>query len=258
VGLLKNGLLMAGVIVGGILNIILGGVMFTTPLFLQSALGYDAMASGMALLPMSVGIFAFSLTTAGLGRKFSPKMIIMAGLGLVAVGLVLLFRVINLEMSASDMIPGFLVFGMGTGLILGQLTGVTLASVSDEENNEASGVNFTFRQLGISMGTAVIGAVLLTTVSLSLVSGILDAGGIDISASEVRQLTVVLEDSVQTMSAVEQQTALDALPPETVSQLKQISLDSWVHGNKVALIAMLFTTLLCVGAASFLSNKKLT
>ena len=258
VGLLKNGLLMAGVIVGGILNIILGGVMFTTPLFLQSALGYDAMASGMALLPMSVGIFAFSLTTTGLGRKFSPKIIIMAGLGLVAVGLVLLFRVINLEMSASDMVPGFLIFGMGTGLVLGQLTGVTLASVPDEENNEASGVNFTFRQLGISMGTAVIGAVLLTTVLLSQVSGLMDASGIDISASEVRQLAVVMEDSVQTMSAVEQQTALDTLPPETVSQLNQISLDSWIHGNKVALIAMLFTTLSCVGAASFLSNKKLT
>ncbi|NHZ72493.1 MAG: MFS transporter, partial [Aquificales bacterium] len=236
VGMLKNGLLMAGVIVGGILNIILGGIMFTTPLFLQSALDYDAMASGMALLPMSIGIFVFSLTTTGLGRKFSPKYVIMAGLGFVAFGLVLLFRTISPGMSSSDMIVGFFIFGMGIGLILGQLTGVTLASVPAEENNEASGVNFTFRQLGISMGTAVIGAILLTTVSLSLVSGLLDTVGIDVSRSEVRQISVVMEDAVQSMTTVEKQAALDSLSPETVSQLNQISLTSWVRGNKMALI----------------------
>ena len=258
VGILTNGLLVAGVAVGSILNIFMGGIMFVTPVFLQSALGYNAMKSGMALLPMSIAIMVFSLTTSGLGRKFSPKTIIMAGLGLVVVGILLLYRVISLEMSSSDMILGFVVFGAGLGLILAQITNVTLGSVSDEENNEASGVNFTFRQMGISMGTAVIGAVLLTSVLLGQVSGLMDAEDIDIAASEVRQLSVVMEDAVQSMSAVEQQAALETLPPETASQLNQITSDSWVRGMKVALIAMLFTTLLCVVPASFLSNKKLT
>ena len=258
VGMLRNGLLVAGVAVGSILNIFMGGMMFVVPVFLQSALGYNAMKSGMALLPMSIAIMVFSLTTSGLGRKFSPKTIIMAGLGLVVVGILLLYRSISLEMISSDMILGFLIFGAGIGFVLAQITNVTLGSVSAEENNEASGFNFTFRQMGISMGTAVIGAILLTTVLLSQVSGMMDAGGIDISASEVRQLSIVMEDAVQAMSAVEQQAALDTLPQETVSQLNQITLDSWVRGMKVALIAMLFTTLMGVGAASFLSNKKLT
>ena len=257
VGMLKNRLLVAGVAVGSILNIYLGGIMFVTPVFLQSALGYDAMKSGLALLPMSIGIMVFSLTTSGLGRKFSPKYIIMAGLGLVSVGLLLLYRVISLEMSSSDMILGFLIFGSGIGLILAQITNVTLGSVSAEENNEASGLNFTFRQMGISMGTAIIGAVLLTTVLISQVSGILDAGNIDVSASEVRQISVVMEDAVQAMSAEEQQAALDSYPPETVTQLNQITSDAWIRGMKVALISMMFTTLMCFGAASFLSNKKL-
>jgi len=258
IGMLRNGLLVAGVAVGSILNIFMGGMMFVVPVFLQSALGYNAMKSGMALLPMSIAIMVFSLTTSGLGRKFSPKTIIMAGLGLVAVGILLLYRVISLEMTSSDMILGFLFFGTGIGFILAQITNVTLGSVSVEENNEASGFNFTFRQMGISMGTAVIGAILLTAVLLSQVSGMMDAGGIDVSTSEVRQLSIVMEDAVQTMSAEEQQTALDSFPPETASQLNQISLDSWVRGMKVALIAMLFTTLMGVVPASFLSNKKLT
>jgi MFS family permease len=257
VGMLKNGLLLAGVAVGSIMNIFMGGMMFVTPVFLQSALGFNAMKSGMALLPMSISILLFSLTTSGLGRKYSPKIIIMAGLGLVVVGILLLYRVISLEMSSTDMILGFLIFGAGIGLILAQITNVTLSSVPDEENNEASGFNFTFRQMGISMGTAVIGGVLLTATLLSMVSGMLDVGGIDASASEVRQLSVVMEDAVQTMTPVEQQAALDAVPPETLSQLNQITLDSWVRGMKIALIAMLFTTLLCFAPASFLSNKKL-
>jgi MFS family permease len=257
VGMLKNKLLVAGVAVGSILNIYLGGMMFVTPVFLQSALGYDAMKSGMALLPMSIGIMVFSLTTSGLGRKFSPKYIIMAGLGLVAVGLLLLYSTISLEMSSSDMILGFLIFGSGIGFILAQITNVTLGSVSTEENNEASGLNFTFRQMGIAMGTAIIGAVLLTTVLLSQVSGILDAVDIDVSASEVRQISVVMEDALQAMSPEEQQAALDSYPPETVSELNQITGDAWVRGMQVGLIAMMFTTLMCFGAASFLSNKKL-
>jgi len=257
VGMLKNKLLVAGVAVGSILNIYLGGMMFVTPVFLQSALGYDAMKSGMALLPMSIGIMVFSLTTSGLGRKFSPKYIIMAGLGLVAVGLLLLYSTISLEMSSSDMILGFLIFGSGIGFILAQITNVTLGSVSTEENNEASGLNFTFRQMGIAMGTAIIGAVLLTTVLLSQVSGILDAVDIDVSASEVRQISVVMEDALQAMSPEEQQAALESYPPETVSELNQITGDAWVRGMQVGLIAMMFTTLMCFGAASFLSNKKL-
>lgn len=256
-GMLKNGLLLAGVAVGSIMNIFMGGMMFVTPVFLQSALGFNAMKSGMALLPMSISILLLSLTTSGLGRKYSPKTIIMAGLGLVVVGILLLYRVISLEMSSTDMILGFLIFGAGIGLILAQITNATLSSVPDEENNEASGFNFTFRQMGISMGTAVIGGVLLTATLLSLVSGMLDVGGIDVSASEVRQLSVIVEDAVQAMSPVEQQTALDAMPPETVSQLNQLTLDSWVRGMKIALIAMLITTLLCFAPASFLSNKKL-
>ena len=257
VGILKNKLLLAGVAVGSFLNIYLGGIMFITPVFLQSALGYDAMKSGMALLPMSIGIMVVALTTSGLGRRFSPKYVIMAGLGLVSIGLVLLYSTINLEMSSSDMILGFLIFGSGVGLVLAQITNVTLGSVSAEENNEASGLNFTFRQMGISMGTAIIGAVLLTTVLISQVSGILDAGNIDVSASEVRQISVVMEDAVQAMSPEEQQAALDSYPPETVSQLSQITSDAWIRGMQVGLIAMMFTTLMCLGAASFLSNKKL-
>ena len=54
----------------------------------------------------------------------------------------------------------------------------------------------------------------------------LDVGGIDASASEVRQLSVVMEDAVQAMTPVEQQAALDTVPPETLSQLNQITLDS--------------------------------
>ena len=257
VGMLKNGLLMAGVIVGGILNIILGGMMFTTPLFLQSALGYDAMQSGIALLPMSIGIFIFALATSGLGQKFSPKYIIMVGLGFVSIGVLVLYRTISLEMRSADMIVGFLIFGMGTGLILAQITNVTLSSVPDEENNEASGINYTFRQLGTSMGTAVIGAVLLSTVLLSQVSGLLDAHNLDIPLTDVRQLSVVMEDSIQAMEPVELQEMIEAMPAETTSALTQISLDAWVRAEKVALIATLFTALLCMGAASFLSDERL-
>ncbi len=258
VKLLKNGLLIAGVAVGSVMNIFLGGMMFVTPVFLQSALGYDAMSSGMALLPMSIAIFIFSLSTSSLGEKFSPKYIIIGGLGLVVLGLLLLYPTISMEMKSSDMMVGLAIFGTGIGFILAQITNVTLRSVSNEENNEASGFNFTFRQMGISMGTAVIGAVLLSTVLLGQVSGLLDTAGIEASASEVRDLSVIMEDAMQSMTTTEKQDTLNALTPEMTTQLDQITDDAWIHGMKISLIAMLITTLLTIGAASFLSDKKLT
>ena len=258
IGMLNNKLLLAGVAVGSLVNIFTGGMMFVMPVFLQSALGYSAMASGTALLPMSITILVFALATSGLGPKFGPKRIIMGGLGLVIIGLMLLYRVISLDMSTMDMVLGLSIFGAGIGFILAQITNVTLASVPDEENNEASGFNFTFKQMGISMGTAVIGAILLSTVLLSQVSGLLDTANIEATSSEVRQLSVIMEDAMQSMTTTEKQDTLNALTPEMATQLDQITSDAWVRGMKVSLLAMVFSTFLSIGAASFLSDKKLT
>lgn len=257
VGMLKNGLLIAGVAVGSLVNIFTGGMMFVMPVFLQSALGYNAMASGTALLPMSITILVFALATSGLEPKFGAKRITMGGLALVIIGLLLLYRVISMDMTMMDMVLGLSVFGAGIGFVLAQITNVTLASVSDEENNEASGFNFTFKQMGISMGTAVIGAVLLSTVLLSQVSGLLDTANIDASASEVRQLSIIMEDAMQFMTTAEKQDISGSLTPEMVTQLDQITSDAWMHGIRISLLAMVFLTLLSIGAASFLSDKKL-
>ncbi len=256
VNLLRNGPLMAGVTAGGIMNVILGGAMFTIPVFLQSALQYDAIQSGIALLPLSISMFIFSLSTASLGRKFKPKYVIQFGFLLMIGGVWLIHRVISLELTNAQLIAGFSVFGAGSGLLLAQITNITLSAVSKEENNEASGLNFTFRQLGASLGTAVIGAVLLTLMSTGVVSGILDAKDISATNTEIKQYTVALEDALATMTDAQKVEALSTLPAETRQSLQEIYFSSWIEAEKSDLLVIIAVIVLGMLVSSFLSDQK--
>jgi hypothetical protein len=154
------------------------------------------------------------------------------------------------------LIVGFSVFGAGSGLLLAQITNITLSAVPKEENNEASGLNFTFRQLGASLGTAVIGAVLLTLMSTGVVSGMLDAKGISATNTEIKQYTVALEDALATMTDAQKAETLSALPPETQQSLLEIYFSSWIEAEKSDLLVIIAVIVLGMLVSSFLSDQK--
>ncbi len=127
-------------------------------LYLQDDLGYSALATGMRILLIS-GISILSSIFAGvLSERMPIRWLIGPGLLLTGVGL-LLMTGLNGVSSWTHLIPGFIVAGVGSGIVNPPLASTAVGVVTPQRSGMASGVNTTFRQIGIATGIAVYGSI---------------------------------------------------------------------------------------------------
>lgn len=170
--LFRNHQFVSGALVAAILSLGMSGIIFSIPVFLQSVRRLDALHTGYSLLPLSLTLLVVSPLGAAFSGKIRPKFLIQLGLLLNLIAAVVLRNSFTVDATASSFALGLGLFGGGMGLVMSQINNLTLSAVSPQEAGEASGVNNTLRQIGTSFGSAIIGAVLLSTLSANLVSGI--------------------------------------------------------------------------------------
>jgi EmrB/QacA subfamily drug resistance transporter len=166
--LFKNRAFVAGASVVGVLMLAQNGLIFSLPVFLQSVRNLDAFHTGLTLLPMSIMLFVTSPTAAALTRKIPHKRLVQIGLGINFIALLALYWALGVDTPLTALIPGLALYGLGMGLVQSQINNLTLSSVPVQEAGEASGVTNTFRQIGSSLGAAIIGSVLLTSIVTDL------------------------------------------------------------------------------------------
>jgi predicted MFS family arabinose efflux permease len=162
---------LAGNVVSIGQKFITAGFIFIFPLFYEVVTGASAYETGIALLPMSLAIVVFSILGARLASWFEPKYVLLGGIALTGAGLAALRDVFSLTTGISDILAGSLLFGIGIGIVLSQVTNLTLSSIRGERQTDASGIFNTTRQVGSSLGTAIIGIVLALGYVRGLSSG---------------------------------------------------------------------------------------
>jgi EmrB/QacA subfamily drug resistance transporter len=139
------------------------GMFFLGALYLQRVLRYDAIEVGLAFLPVAVGIAAFSLRAAArLMMRFGAKPTLIAGLGLVAAGLVVFRRAPVDAGYVTDLLPVMVLLGVGAGLVFPALMTLAMSAATAEDSGLASGLVNTTQQVGGALGLAVL-ATLATT-----------------------------------------------------------------------------------------------
>ncbi len=160
--LVKIPMLRAGL--GGLLaqNLILMGVFFTIPLYLQLVLGLDALETGIKMLPVSVTMFLASAAGSRLSGRFPVRSIVRAGMVTIAVAIVGLLATVEPTLAERTFGVAMAVLGIGMGLVASQLGNVVQSSVDESGRSEAGGLQFTGQQLGSSLGVALVGAIVLT------------------------------------------------------------------------------------------------
>jgi EmrB/QacA subfamily drug resistance transporter len=126
-------------------------------LYLQDVLGYSALQTGLRLLILSGGILLVSGAAGRLSTKVPVRALIGPGLILVGAGL-LLMRGLTAASAWTHLIPGLIVAGIGVGLINPPLASTAVGVVQPRQAGMASGINSTFRQVGIATGIALLGA----------------------------------------------------------------------------------------------------
>jgi EmrB/QacA subfamily drug resistance transporter len=153
-------------------NLILMGVFFTIPLYLQLVIGLDALETGLRMLPVSIAMFLASAAGSRLSARFSIRSIVRAGLATALVATVLLLATIDPQLNGTTFGWAMAVLGVGMGLIASQLGNVVQSSVDASGRGEAGGLQFTGQQLGSSLGVALLGAIVLSGLTTAFVNNV--------------------------------------------------------------------------------------
>jgi len=150
------------------MQLALAGAVFVLPVFLQQVTGSNAFTTGLAILPLTIGLLIFAIASSRLSNYIAPHYLISIGFLLALAGSFFLSFQFNLNTQISDIIPGTLLLGIGLGLALPITGNIVLSSAGDDKQSDASGILSTSASLGTSMGTAIIGIVLI----LGIINGI--------------------------------------------------------------------------------------
>jgi EmrB/QacA subfamily drug resistance transporter len=128
-----------------------------TTLYLQNVLGLSAVESGLVYMPGTVIMFFVSGASAQLLNKVSARAMVSVGLALVAAGMLLL-TVLQVDSHWWVFLPGEIVALIGTGMFNPAISGVALSALPERQSGLAAGAHDTFRQGGIAVGIAALGA----------------------------------------------------------------------------------------------------
>jgi len=223
-------------------NLILMGIFFTIPLFLQIVQGLDALETGVRMLPISAGLFLAAIAGSALAKRFAPRPLVRAGLLVVLVAIVLLLSTIEPSLDNATFLAAGGVLGVGMGLIVSQLGNVVQSAVGDDDRSEAGGLQNTAQQLGSSLGTALLGAIVISGLIVAFTGNVADDPSISKQVSG--QLEVKLSAGGSFVPAAEVRTGAEAagLDPATVDSLVGHYEDAQLNALKLAFLFAGFLT----------------
>jgi MFS transporter len=127
-------------------------------IYIQGVLGYSPLDAGLRFLPLTLLSFFVAPISGNLSNRVPVRVLMGIGLAMVGVGL-LLMRGVSIDSGWTTLLAGFLVAGAGIGLTNPGIAQAAIAVVEPARAGMASGINTTFRQVGIATGVAGLGAV---------------------------------------------------------------------------------------------------
>jgi MFS family permease len=226
-------------------QLVLLGTFFILPVYLQVVVGLDAFETGKKLVPMSVAMLIAALTGPRLAAGRSPRSVCQVGLISVALGAVAILATLDVELNDIGFAIGMILFGIGAGLLASQLGNVIMSAAPPAQTNEAGGLQGTAQNLGASLGTALIGAVLLIGLTEGFAATIEDDPALPV---EVRtQIAEAARDTgleVVPVSEVAKLATAAGLPPDQVAAVTAAYGDAQLRGLRMALGAVALFSIL--------------
>ena len=238
IGMLKNRAVLFGLLAIIAFMFMQAGFLFVTPVFMQMALGYTAFHSGLLILPMTIAIIIVATRVSKLTQIVAPKLLVQIGMLVIVAGILL----IALELKASAeqwaFLPGMIVTGIGIGLVNAPLMNITQGAVAAKEQSEISGLSRAMSNLGGAFGTAIAGAVLMSTLIASFSGAVEQYSGIP--ASEKAAVIHALRKDAQTVSNAQVAVYLKGRhePAPLVQKFVQFNQEARNKGLQNALIAI--------------------
>jgi len=223
--LFRSASLSAGVVLVILLMFALFGAMFFMTFYLENVHGLDPIAAGVHLLPMTAMLIVGAPLSGAVITKVGPRIPIVAGMVLAAVALFGLSR-LGLASSPNDTIVWFVLLGLGLSPVMVGATDVIVGNAPVELAGVAGGLQSTAMQVGGTLGTAVLGAVMTAKIS-----SLLPASW---QAAHLPALTAGQLAGVKSVVSVGAAPVTSATPPQVASVITGISHAAFMSGMQAA------------------------
>lgn len=182
-------------------RLVLMGTFFVLPVYLQVVLGLDAFETGKRLLPLSVTLLLAALAGPKLSTRIAPRTIVRVGLLAMVAAALVLVRTIDVELNDSGFAASLALFGVGAGLLMSQLGNVIMSAAPPAKTNEAGGLQGTAQNPWASLGTALIGSVLLAGLLTGFTTRVADNPAL---SEPVRaEITAATQDGIEIVTTSE-------------------------------------------------------
>ncbi|WP_342660327.1 Multidrug resistance protein Stp [Rhodococcus ruber] len=243
--LLRNSQLSGGLGMFFAQFLIQAGVFFSVPLFLSVVLELSALETGVRILPLSIALVLAAVGIPKLRPQANPRLVVRVGLGIMAAGILLLVGGMDPGANAAVVSIPMLLMGLGLGALASQLGAVTVSAVPDSQSAEVGGLQNTATNLGASLGTALIGSILIATLTTSVIAGVENNPAVPESVQQ--QATTDMAAGVPFLSDTQLEDALaDAGVDETTADaIVEVNSDARLEALQVAFAV---TALLAVAA----------
>jgi EmrB/QacA subfamily drug resistance transporter len=242
--LLRNPTFVGGLISAFAISASAFAVLTFIVLYLQNLLGYSAIGTGLRLLALTGAIFLTAGVAGRLTAKVPTRLLIGPGFLLIGGGL-LLMRGISGSSSWTHLLPGLIVAGVGAGLVNVPLASTAVGVVDPARAGMASGINATFRQVGIAAGVAALGSIFATQIRTGVISRL--------AGTHLAQDAHSIAHSVAAGHAAQ---AIASAPPGVRGQLAAASTASFAGAlNVILLIAALIAFAGAAGALALIRQR---
>ena len=245
---LRNRVLRGGLISFLFQYLLQAGLFFTVPLFLSVALGLSAVATGVRLLPLSVTLLLAAVGVPKVFPNASPRRVVQIGFLALFAGIVILLALLDSGAGPEIVTWPLLLAGLGVGALASQLGSVTVSAVPDEQSGEVGGVQNTVTNLGASIGTALAGAVLISALTTSFLTGIEHNPAVPRDVASKAQ--VELAGGIPFLSDQDLKTQLDkaAVPAKTADAIVAENADARIDGLRSSLSLLAVVALIALFA----------
>ena len=230
--------------------LIQAGIFFTIPLFLSVVLELSAVETGVRLVPLSLALLASAILLPRIWPNASPRRVVQIGLGLMLAATVVLIAVLDPPATASVVTIPLILVGLGIGALASQLGAVTVSSVDDSESATVGGLQNTASNLGASLGTALVGSMLVATMTTAVLNGVMSNPAVPPSVQAQAEATFGPGIAFVSDTALSQALQDYGVPPATA----QAVLDANAQARLLGLRAALFIIVLAALFALFFTN----
>ena len=215
--------------------------------FLQGYAGWSALSVSLVLIALAVTSLISGPPSGRLLERFAPKHVLQGSFVIVIIGILwMVANVTSLDVGPWAFIGPFLVLGLGFGVIGSQMNNIALLFIPPHRASEASGILELGKDIGLALGVAVIGSLMVATTLGSTVDGILKVSGVAVTPEERQALIIELEDAQAQFDQAAFQKALQALPPDVQDDVVSVLRQAPVDGFRTALVGLIGAVVLAI------------